>query len=243
MGRPAVAAIIFPIAINLDLGRGWELAYQLNSKTVLRAGAALLIGTTADNGIQTRSVTSVNQVNSTAFAQAPMTLATGVPLTYAQVAWPNFDPSHFPVVPIAGTPGAAPGAWIDPNAGYPSKSYQWSVGVQREIVRNLVVEAAYVGNRGVWLPSHRGGQLQREHPAGPVSRRAGHHHRVGPGHPGRSDRQCGCRPVPEQAAVRGFPAYCDGSAVAAAVPAIHIPRRRRCGPRWEITGTTPCRSG
>ncbi len=24
MGRPAVAAIIFSIAINLDLGRGWE---------------------------------------------------------------------------------------------------------------------------------------------------------------------------------------------------------------------------
>jgi hypothetical protein len=129
------------------------VAYQLNSKTVLRGGSALLIGTTADVGIQARSVTSVNQVNSTAFAQAPMTLATGVPLTYAQVAWPNFDPSHFPVVPIAGTPGSAPGQWIDPHAGYPSKSYQWSVGVQREIVRNLVVDVSYVGNRGVWLPS------------------------------------------------------------------------------------------
>ena len=82
-----------------------------------------------------------------------MTLATGVPLTYAQVAWPNFSPSHFPVVPVAGTPGSAPGSWIDPHAGYPSKSYQWSIGVQREIFRDLVVNAAYVGNRGVWLPS------------------------------------------------------------------------------------------
>jgi len=82
-----------------------------------------------------------------------MTLATGVPLTYAQIAYPNFSPSHYPVVPVPGTPGSAPGQWIDPNAGYPSKSYQWSAGVQREIIRNLVVNAAFVGNRGVWLPS------------------------------------------------------------------------------------------
>ena len=138
---------------KLGFGPRLGVAYQLNSKTVLRAGAALLIGTTADVGIQARSVTSVNQVNSTAWAQAPMTLATGVPLTYAQIAYPNFNPSHYPVVPVAGTPGSAPGSWIDPHAGYPSKSYQWSVGVQREIVRNLVVDVAYVGNRGVWLPS------------------------------------------------------------------------------------------
>jgi hypothetical protein len=138
---------------KLGLGPRLGLAYQLNSKTVLRAGAALLIGTTPDVGIQARSVTSVNQVNSTAWAQAPMTLATGVPLTYAQIAYPNFNPSHYPVVPIAGMPGSAPGSWIDPHAGYPSKTYQWSVGVQREIVRNLVVDVAYVGNRGAWLPS------------------------------------------------------------------------------------------
>jgi hypothetical protein len=55
--------------------------------------------------------------------------------------------------PAAGAPGAAPGQWIDRNAGYPSKSYQWSFSVQREIVRDLVVDVAYVGNRGVWLPS------------------------------------------------------------------------------------------
>ena len=122
---------------------------------MLRGGAGLLIGTTPDNGIQSRSVTSLNQVFSTAFAQSPLTngLQGGVPLTYAQVAWPNFNTSNFPVVAIPGTPGAAPAAWIDKNAGYPSKSYQWSFGVQREILRNLVVDVAYVGNRGVWLPS------------------------------------------------------------------------------------------
>src|SRR5262249_27591409 len=124
-------------------------------KTVIRGGAALLIGTTADNGIQTRSVTSVNSVPSTAFAQSPLPngLAGGIPLTYAQIAWPNYNPSNFPVVAAPGTPGSAPPVWIDGNAGYPSKSYQWSIGVQRQIVRNLLAEVAYVGNRGAWLPS------------------------------------------------------------------------------------------
>jgi hypothetical protein len=140
---------------KLGFGPRLGAAYQLNSKTVLRAGAALLIGPTADVGIQARSVTSSNIIPTASygFAQPAMTLATGVPLTYAQVAWPNFNASNFPIGVPAGSPGSAPGSWIDPHAGYPSKSYQWSVGVQREIVRNLVVDAAYVGNRGVWLPS------------------------------------------------------------------------------------------
>ena len=140
---------------KLGFGPRLGFAYQLTPKTVLRGGASLLIGTTADNGIQTRSVTSVNNVPSAAFAQSPLPngLDAGIPLTYAQIAWPNFNPSNFPVVTTPGTPGAAPSVWIDKNAGYPSKSYQWSFGVQREVVRNLVVDVAYVGNRGVWLPS------------------------------------------------------------------------------------------
>ena len=224
MGRPAAAAITFSIAINSGFGPRLGVAYQLNEKTVLRAGAALLIGTTADVGIQARSVTSVNQVNSTAWAEAPMTLATGVPLTAAQIAYPNFSASHYPVVPIPGTPGSAPGYWIDRNAGYPSKSYQWSFGVQREIVRNLVVNAAFVGNRGVWLPSTGAVNYNANTPQAlladglditTASTRAILAAPIG---------SAGRRPVPEQAAVPGFPAYGDeGSAGAAAVPANSIP--------------------
>jgi hypothetical protein len=142
-------------AKNYKFGFGPRLsaAYQLNSKTVLRGGAAVLYNGTQDNNVLTRSVTSVNQVFSTAWAQAPMTLAGGVPLTSAQIAYPNFSPSHYPVVAIPGAPGAAPTYWVDRNGGRPSRSYQWSVGVQREIIRNLTVETAYVGNRGIWWPA------------------------------------------------------------------------------------------
>jgi hypothetical protein len=140
---------------NYKLGFGPRLgvAYQLNSKTVLRGGAAVLYNGTPDTGIEARSVTSNNMNFSPATGQPAMTLATGVPLTYAQIAYPNFNASHYPVVAVPGTPGAPVGEWIDKNAGRPSRSYQWSVGVQREIVRNLVAEAAYVGNRGIWWPT------------------------------------------------------------------------------------------
>ena len=36
-------------------------------------------------------------------------------------------------------------------AGRPPRVSQWNISLQREITRDLVVEAAYVGNRGVWL--------------------------------------------------------------------------------------------
>jgi len=142
-------------AHNYPYGFGPRLgfAYQLDSKTVLRGGAAMIVDGTADNNVLTRSVTSVNQVFSTAWAQAPMTLAGGVPLTSAQVAYPNFSPSHFPVVAVPGTPGAAPTYYTDPNGGRPARMYQYSFGVQREIIRDLLVEASYVGNRGIWWQS------------------------------------------------------------------------------------------
>jgi len=39
---------------------------------------------------------------------------------------------------------------VDRNAGRLPRIFQWSVGVQREVLRGLLVDAAYVGNRGVW---------------------------------------------------------------------------------------------
>jgi len=39
---------------------------------------------------------------------------------------------------------------MDPNAGRPARQYQWSAGIQREVFKDLAVEASYVGNRGIW---------------------------------------------------------------------------------------------
>jgi len=43
-----------------------------------------------------------------------------------------------------------PNFYQDPNSGRPARILSWSIGVQREVLRDLVVEANYVGNRGAW---------------------------------------------------------------------------------------------
>ena len=50
-------------------------------------------------------------------------------------------------------PPSSPFVSIAPNTGRLPRTFQWSVGFQREITRNLVVDAAYVGNRGAWWVS------------------------------------------------------------------------------------------
>ena len=39
---------------------------------------------------------------------------------------------------------------LDRNAARPPRQNQYSIGIQREVTNNFVVEASYVGNRGVW---------------------------------------------------------------------------------------------
>jgi hypothetical protein len=134
----------YPWAFGPRLG----LAYQLTSKTVIRGGVGIINNGTANNNIATRSVTSSNPFSSPGFGQPAMVLDQGVPFTAAQIAWPNFSPGYYPLPGLAGPP-----VYIDPNAGRPARQYEWSLGLQREIVRDLVVEATYVGNRGIWWPA------------------------------------------------------------------------------------------
>jgi hypothetical protein len=47
-------------------------------------------------------------------------------------------------------PPQSPFISIDRNAGRPPRQIHWSIGLQRELMPNLMVEASYVGNRGVW---------------------------------------------------------------------------------------------
>ncbi|MGH9351661.1 MAG: hypothetical protein ACRD2G_05815, partial [Terriglobia bacterium] len=64
-----------------------------------------------------------------------------------QPVFPSFDPGIYPSVP--GSTNSAPPA-VDANAGRPPRQAQYSIGIQREISPNLVIEASYVGNRGAY---------------------------------------------------------------------------------------------
>ena len=130
----------YPYAVGPRLG----MAYQINTKTVLRAGVGVVY-----NATSTSSGSSSNSASSTAFpgnsGQITGLFKDGMP-TNIIPEWPSFNPGvGHPVGGVIGMP-----ALLDPNAGRPARLLQFSVGLQREINRNLVVEASYVANRGVW---------------------------------------------------------------------------------------------
>ena len=124
------------------------LAYQITSKTVFRAGFAIVYDSTESNNNATGGLAGSSAGANAGFANPVTTLAAGYPAAYYPPAWPNFNPGLYPTTgPVPGTFG---GAFMDQNAGRPPRQYQWSIGFQREIMRDFVVEAAYVANRGVW---------------------------------------------------------------------------------------------
>jgi opacity protein-like surface antigen len=129
----------YPWAFQPRLG----VAYQLNSKTVIRIGAGISYGKVSNDASKASNFGSAKPFGPPEVGTAPFTLAGGMPY---QITFPNFDPGQ---QPLPGTIGN-PTNMVDRNAGRPPRIWQWSVGLQREISRNLVVEASYVGNRGVW---------------------------------------------------------------------------------------------
>ena len=141
--RSCTFASNYPYAIGPRMG----LAYQITPKTVLRAGWGLVYTGTPVSNLASNAVSSTPFSASSPFASA-MSLKDGSPLTPAQYAWPNFSPGLYPAGPSI--IGVSPMSVIDQNAGRPARQNQWSIGLQREIFRNLVIDGSYVANRGVW---------------------------------------------------------------------------------------------
>ena len=140
----------YPYAIGPRLGG----AYQINSRTVLRVGWG--VEYSAENAfgyITNNALLGVGydqySFSNPAVGEPAMTLKGGFSGLYnlASLSIPSYNPGIRP------SPGQlnAPLSPIDPNGGRPARVNQWNIGLQREIVHNLVVEAAYVGNRAVWV--------------------------------------------------------------------------------------------
>ncbi|HWF10183.1 MAG TPA: carboxypeptidase-like regulatory domain-containing protein [Bryobacteraceae bacterium] len=128
----------YPYAIGPRLGA----AYQVNSKTVVNGGFGIVYGA---NTAQTGSTTNVASASTPGFGQIVGQLQNGIP-SNVSIQWPTFSAG------AGQAPGAvvAPPTLLDPNAGRPMRLLQWNFTVQREITPNMIVKAAYVGNRGVW---------------------------------------------------------------------------------------------
>lgn len=132
----------YPWAFGPRLGA----SYQLNSKTVVRGGFGVSYTRTSANNLQSYAFNGSMRYSAPQFGDPAYLLKDGLPY---QVTFPNLDPGQYP---YQGIP-APMTTFIDQNAGRPGRLFQWNLMVQREIVRDLVVEAGYVGNRGAWFQS------------------------------------------------------------------------------------------
>lgn len=126
-------------------------AYSLDKKTVFRGGFGVSYGAVPTfNYITNGALLGVgfNQLNFTApsFGTAAVTLKNGLQYNPASLYDASLNPGLVP------SPGLlnSPNYFIDRNGGRPPRILQWSVGVQREITADLILEASYVGNRGAW---------------------------------------------------------------------------------------------
>ncbi len=133
-------ANVYKYAFGPRLG----VAYQITPKAVFRGGWGYSYGQTAPNNFWSMRFGSNVPFAAPAYGTPAMLLKDGVPI---QPTWPNFDPGQFPAIPSTPTSFLT---MFDHNAGRPPRIMMWSIGLQYQLTTNLAVEAAYVGNRGVW---------------------------------------------------------------------------------------------
>jgi hypothetical protein len=143
----------YPYAIGPRLG----VAYQIDSKTVLRGGWGVSYGQTPTFYYITNGAllgVGFNQLafTSPSYGTAGVVLKNGLQYDHSQLYIATLNPGLVP------TPGQlnSPNYYIDPNAGRPPRIAQWSFGIQRQLSSNILVEAAYVGNRGAWESAANG---------------------------------------------------------------------------------------
>jgi len=151
---PGTCSCMFSHTYPYALGPRLGLAYQVLPKTVLRAGWGITYAQTAmsqdllPSTIGAGGWNTLNFTNPT-YGAAALQLSNGL----------NYNPASLYAVSynngILPQPGQinSPPTWLDPNSGRPGRLEQWDISLQREITPNLMLEAAYVGNRGAYFES------------------------------------------------------------------------------------------
>ena len=132
----------YPFAFGPRIG----LAYQFLPKTVLRAGIGISYAQTANLEMWSLRFGSDVRFARQSWGSTEIQLKNGAPVT---PVWPDLRPESVP-----GSAGAPFMTSFDHNAGRPARQIQWSIGIQRELSRNLSFEISYVGNRGAWWNSN-----------------------------------------------------------------------------------------
>ena len=141
---------------NLGFGPRLAAAYQLNSKTVLRAGWGISYGApdqwayiSNNYLINGMGYTTISPGNNPQFGYAYSQLQNGIVYSPSSLHVVNLNPGINSPVGALGAPSASAIAY-DPSGARPSRVNQWNVTLQRQLSTNMSLEAGYVGNRGVW---------------------------------------------------------------------------------------------
>src|SRR5437867_5382008 len=159
-------SVIYEATCNCSFNRNYHyafgprfaLAYQIGSsgKTVLRLGSGVIYGTGPNLGNVTRSAADFYTLGVPGYGLNKYALSVGNPFAEGNrfgnppIFFPDFSQKYPYEIAPGLRPPQSPFISIDQNAGRPPRQIHWSIGLQREIMPNLMVEAAYVGNRGVW---------------------------------------------------------------------------------------------
>ncbi len=138
----------YPWAFGPRIG----VAYQFAPKWVLRGGFAVSYAQVAQfsyigGGNSLGMGFNTLNFSNPAFAEPGVTLRNGLTYSVAELTAASYDPG---IRPLPGQINSPP-ALVDPNSGRPPRMANWNLSVQRELGSNLVIEAAYVGNRGAWF--------------------------------------------------------------------------------------------
>ncbi len=141
----------YPWAFGPRLGAAWSL----NNKTVLRAGWGITYGQLSGFsyiGAGQALGFGFNSIpfSTTSFGDAAFLFRNGLNYNTGDLYAQNLNPGIRP------SPGQinSPPAQLDRNAGRPPRVNNYVINLQRELGRNLLVEIAYVGNRGVWFEAN-----------------------------------------------------------------------------------------
>jgi len=145
----------YPFSFGPHIG----VAYQIDPKTVFRAGGSVAYSSAADNAFLSYSVANFYTVQSPGQFLPATILKNGDPLAgTANETFPFYNQYPFPVSSsgcglngnLPCLPPQEPFITIAKTTRLP-RIFQWSIGFQRELLSGLVVDASYVGNRGAWF--------------------------------------------------------------------------------------------
>jgi hypothetical protein len=147
----------YPFAISPRIG----VAYQLDAKTVIRAGWGLSFG----SGPNWQYITNNNPFGLGADSFVMPTPGLNQPVSYLEDGL-TYNAASLYVASlnpgsglVSGTVTGSVGTLFDRNGGRPQRVNQWNIALQRDLVPNLSLEVAYVGNRGAWLESNQLGRV------------------------------------------------------------------------------------